>query len=222
MAPLRHATLTPCVVELPAARHRGGCHRSSRRTRVEVWRRAMSGSRLDSSRVMRVRRVPSANASTFWRPATAAWTNRSNALAYGSIDPLTSSSSTSRRLRVVGSRQCRRIGSPPTCIAARTVRRRSGRRRPPLAAGQATRLGGATRRDAGGVISCCASIELLVGVVGEVLVPEHLGGAEAQLDRLLVGRFGGVGFVAGVVGGVVVDGERDVQRFLGRPSAPTV
>ena len=50
-----------------------------------------------SSRVIRVSRVPRANASTRRRPATAACTKRSNARAYGSIDPDTSSRSTRRR-----------------------------------------------------------------------------------------------------------------------------
>ena len=48
---------------------------------------------------MRVSRVPSANASTRARPTTAACRNRRSARAYGSIEPLTSQSSTTRRGR---------------------------------------------------------------------------------------------------------------------------
>ena len=87
---------------------------------------AASGSRDDSSRVMRVSRVPSANASTRPRPTTAAWRNRRSARAYGSIEPDTSHSSTMRRGRSDGSRRSWRTSSPPERIEARTVRRRSG------------------------------------------------------------------------------------------------
>ena len=61
---------------------------------------AASGSRSDSSRVIRVSRVPRANTSTRCRPITAAWANRTRARAYGSIDPLTSRSRTNRRGRI--------------------------------------------------------------------------------------------------------------------------
>ena len=46
-------------------------------------------------------------------PTTAAWAKRISARAYGSIDPLTSSSSTSRRGRSLGGGIRGRIGSPP-------------------------------------------------------------------------------------------------------------
>ena len=98
------------------------------------------------------------------------------------------------RVRASGAGSARRpTSSPPApCGAGRVVpcapccaaRRRDSRGEPT-----------SRRRD----ISCCASISSCVGVVGEVLVPQHLGGAEAQLDRLVVGRLGGVGFVVRVV-----------------------
>ena len=86
---------------------------------------ALSGSRCESSRVTRVRRVPSVNASTRWRPTIAACMNRKNARAYGSIEPETSSNTTSRRKRSLGSRQWRRTGSPKWANDVRTVRRTS-------------------------------------------------------------------------------------------------
>ena len=54
----------PRVVERRAGLRRAGCRRTSRRRAAAAARTAASGSRDDSSRVMRVRRVPSANAST--------------------------------------------------------------------------------------------------------------------------------------------------------------
>ena len=73
-----------------------------------------------------MRRVPMAKASTRRRPATAACMNRSSAREYGSIDPLTSHSRTSRRGCRDGAYQARRMGSPPVRNAPRTVARMSG------------------------------------------------------------------------------------------------
>ena len=88
---------------------------------------AASGSRDDSSRVTRVSRVPSANASTRVRLTTAACTNRTNARAYGSMEPLTSSSSTSGRGRVPVVWYAGGATSPAARSDRRTVRRMSGR-----------------------------------------------------------------------------------------------
>ena len=124
---------------------------------------------------MRVSRVPSANASTRWRPATAACTNRSSARAYGSIEPLTSSSSTSRRGRSPGSRQyaadrlaagAQRGAHGAAQVGAAARSRRGGSR--------SERRGGPARRRS--AISCWAWRQLGVGVGGEVLVAQHLGG----------------------------------------------
>ncbi len=175
-------------------------------TRSAARRRALSGSWPPSSRVSRVSRVPRANASTRWRPPTAAWTKRSIARAYGSIEPLMSSSRTSRRRRSPGSRQARRIGSPPARSAWRIVRRRSGwaPRRDRLRAEAAPRRAGEAQ--AGHQLLREAQLVVLVG--GEVLVAQHLGGGEAQDElRVAVGLV--LAVVVVVVGGVlVVDGQR--------------
>ncbi len=112
--------------------------------------------------------------------------------------------------------------APVTAERLATRLHRRPHRAPQVGAGGTSAAGGETARLAGRADEAQAGhqllglVQLLVRVVGEVLVPQHLGGAEPQLDRLLVGSLGGVGFVVGVVGGVVVDGERDVHRFLGR------
>ena len=144
---------------------------------------AASGSRDESSRVMRVSRVPSANASTRPRPTTAACRKRTSARAYGSIEPLTSQSSTMRRGRDAGSRNARcdrlaagaeRRGAP--CGAGRACPRwrrlRCWRRERRSAAGQPEvghqppGLGELGRR-----------------VRREVALAQHLGGAVAHRDR---------------------------------------
>ena len=54
--------------------------------------------------------------------------------------------------------------------------------------------------------------QLFRGVLGEVLVAQHLGGREPQIDRFVVGRgSAGVGVVVFVFTGV--DGQRDVLLF---------
>ena len=186
-----------------------GAAATSRRPARPALRSASSGSREPSSRVMRVSRVPRANASTRRRPATAACTKRSRARAYGSIEPLTSSSSTSRRWRVAGVRKWRRIGSPSVRSAARTVRRRSGRavrcvgrrhpQRPARRAGEAQAghqpVGlGAARRRRRRRSPCCRSTSV---------------DAEAQLERRVVVRRRRLGSSPSRVVLVAVDGDRD-------------
>ena len=96
-------------------------------TAAVARRSASSWSRPASSRVMRVSRVPKANASTRRRAATDAWRYCIIARAYGVIEPDTSSTSTTGRGLTVGPRQRRSSGSPPWRSEDRSVRRRSGR-----------------------------------------------------------------------------------------------
>ena len=152
-----------CVVELPQPVAEAGAAAPVDAPARPPGAARRRGRGVDSSRVMRVSRVPSANASTFWRPATAAWTNRSSARAYGSIDPLTSSSSTSRRLRgrrlapVAADRLAARLSSPPApcgagrvgpCAAGgrRSRQRPAGRADEPQAASSAAGPRSARRR----------------------------------------------------------------------------
>ena len=174
--------------------------------------RASSGSRLDSSRVTRVSRVPRVNTSTLVRPTTAAWAKRISALAYGSIEPLTSSSSTSLLARSLWRRNSRRIGSPPVASALRTVRRRSGW--PTLAPGphEPQRLP-LLRHHLEGRHQPVQLVELGVAAGGEVLVAQRLGPAPAHLhDEALdgLGLVLGPVVVAGVVG--IVGDDRDGHR----------
>jgi hypothetical protein len=82
--------------------------------------RAASGSRPARCGVRRVSRVPKANAST-WRAApsrlASACRNITSARAYGSIEPETSTSTTSLRGTSLRDRQARSSGMPSDRIA---------------------------------------------------------------------------------------------------------
>ena len=171
----------------------------------------MSGSRLVSSRVMRVRRVPSANASTFCRPATAAWTKSQQRPGVGlhrsaDVEQQHEASQPGCRRQVVAFDRFA-AGADGRADRPADVGHRGAPRR------RAAAQRGAWRADQAQVAHQLLGLgEFVGGVVGEVLVPQDLGGREPQLDHLVVGGVGVVGAVGGVVVGVDRDGDR--QRFF--------
>ena len=92
--------------------------------------RAESGSVTRSWLVSLVRRVAKQNTSTLREDCTAAWAKRSMVRAYGSIDPETSTNSTSFCGVFPRSRRTGATNSLPERIDALMVRRRSGSPRP--------------------------------------------------------------------------------------------
>ena len=98
----------------------------------------VDGSRLRSSRVTRVSRVPIVNTSVPGRRRAAACANRSSASAYGCIEPLTSTSSTSRRGRT---RRRAAVAAAPARRRARSIARTVRR------GSSAPRCAGRCRRD---------------------------------------------------------------------------
>ena len=178
-----HAPHAPLVVERAQALAEPGAARPVGDRARPRAASAASGSRDDSSRVSRVSRVPRANASTRPRPTTAACRKRSSARAYGSIEPLTSSSSTSRRgplgrleERAVASARRRRAARAARCGAGRAGR--AARPARPQPARPAQRAGEAQVGHQPARLG-----ELGGGVGGEVLVAQHLGRAEAHRER---------------------------------------
>src|SRR5258707_225614 len=96
----------------------------------------------------RVMRVPSENTSVTGIVRATTCAKRSNASAYGLIEPDTSSSSTIRRGRVALRWYLGRTGSPPAASMWRTVRRGSTRPRRDGRSRKAGRVAGRGRRAA--------------------------------------------------------------------------
>lgn len=81
-----------------------------------MWSIASAGERIRTAAVMRVSRVANANTSAWWRIASGRVRWR-YARAYGSIDPLTSSSTTTLRGCGRGLARTRVTVSPPVRLA---------------------------------------------------------------------------------------------------------
>ena len=172
----RHAALAAAVEELLAAPRRAGCRRSSRAWRADAAASAASGSRWRSSRVTRVSRVPSGEHLGAARRARDRRRARSAAARRrtGAIEPLTSTSSTTRRGRV-RVRRCRSRADLAAARAASRARSGAGRAGPGAARREPPRARGAppARRSSGDQPVHLGPLG--GGQPGDVAVAQHLG-----------------------------------------------
>ena len=156
------------------------------------------------------------------RARTATCANRSSASAYGLIEPDTSMSRTTRRARGAARRCSSRVTSPPSRSARRTVRAGwtaptgLGRRR------REGRIGAAGRSTANSRRRCAT---LGRAELGDVAVPQHLGGAGPDGELLGAGlgsvpgrrrRSGAIAETTGRAGRPVA---RDARPLAAEPGA---